>query len=446
MRLVIKAILVVVTLPGVIYSQAPPPAQSNQTKSEVPSISAGGNFTSLEGRFSVGLPDQNHGFHGLALPTPFGLARGDAYDWKMKEAAYVIGYADASQPVDSPAVASQVFDRLREDFKKLASSNQGLVWKDKQLELDKHPGIEQRLDLFSGFMIQRTYLVGSRLYQTVVVVRTSQREHEGLATKVLDSFKILSESDVAARLASEATDAEPDLLPQQPVAARVGTDASDKDLHGRVKTVLEESQDLTGTWAVQTKKRDFFEAYNEEGNLTRSEQYDYKGNLDHVTVYGYIDGSRVSRSKVMKHEYNPPPPMGNAATGAKKSDSRFQTRYEFKYDDQKRLIERRWFRNNGELSFRDVYNYKGNQKEVLGYSDNGALNQRNVYLLDNNGNEIERATFDPRDGAPGAKYSYEYVIDPKGNWIKRTTSKVVMKDGKSTVEPQYVDTRTITYY
>src|SRR4029079_15486678 len=201
-----------------------------------------------------------------------------------------------------------------------------------------------------GFMIQRTYLVGSRLYQTVVVVRTSQREHEGPATKVLDSFKILSESDVAARLASEATDAEPDLLPQHPVAARVGTDASDKDLHGRVKTVLEESQDLTGTWAVQTKKRDFFEAYNEEGNLTRSEQYDYKGNLDHVTVYGCIDGSRVSRSKVMKHEYNPPPPMGNAATGAKKSDSRFQTRYEFKYDDQKRLIERRWFRNNGELS------------------------------------------------------------------------------------------------
>ena len=89
----------------------------------------------------------------------------------------------------------------------------------------------------------------------------------------------------------------------------------------------------------------------------------------------------------------------------------------------------------------------GNELEELVYAEDGSLNQHYISMLDKNGNEIERTGFDPRDGAVGAKYSYEYVFDPKGNWTKRTTSKVVMKDGRAQADPQYVDTRRfITYY
>jgi hypothetical protein len=433
-------------------AQGPPPAQTPTSSAQVgegkrdgpPSLTvAGSNFVSLEGRFSVSLPAQGHTFRGLALPTPYGRAKGDAYEWRMKEASFVIGYADAAQSVDSPEAAKQVFELLREDFKKIASANRGLVWKEKEIALGSHQGIEQRLDLFSGFMVQRTYLVSHRLYQTVMVVSTAQREYESMAAKVLDSFKLLDESEVSSRLAEDAARAEPPPLPQQPIAQRVGSDASDNGLHGRVKTVLEESQDLSGTWSVQTKKRDSFESYNELGNLTRGEFYDYKGNLHDITVYGYIDGNRVSQSKTIEREYNPPPVMSPPGAVTKKSDPRYQTRFEFKYDQQKRLIEHGWFHSNGELFLRYVYRFTGNQLERLVYSDDGSLNQRSVSLLDGKGNEIERTSFDPRDGASGAKHSYVYEFDAHGNWTKRTTSKA-MTNGQH--EPLYVDFRTITYF
>jgi hypothetical protein len=138
----------------------------------------------------------------------------------------------------------------------------------------------------------------------------------------------------------------------------------------------------------------------------------------------------------------------SAAPGAevKKSDDRYLTRFEFKYDDQKRLIEKSWFHNNGNLSIRYVYNYKGNQREELVYSSDGSLNQRYVSIFDSKGHEQERTSFDTRDNASQAKYSYAYEFDAEGNWIKRTTSKAVTKDGHSQLEPQYVDFRTITYW
>lgn len=459
-RLTLTAVVVIIpigvaSLRSIALAQAPPATQASAsgssgtpTTQELPSLDAGGKFVSLEGRFSVSLPAQNHGFHGLALPTPFGVAKGDAYEWRMKEASFVVGYADAAQPVDNPETAKRVFEALREEFKKIATANSGLVWKEKQLQLGGHQGIEQRLDFFSGFMIQRTYLVSRRLYQTVMVIRTTQRNYEGLASKVLDSFKILNEPEVSSKLAQKGAEAEPSPLPQQPMIQRAGSDASDKGLHGRVKTVLEESQDLSGTWSVQTRKRDSFETYNEQGNLTRAEFYDYKGNLHDITVYGYVDGSRVSNSKTIQHEYNPPGVMVRAAPGAviKKSDLRYQTKFEFKYDEQKRLIEHSWFRSNGERFLRYVYNYKGNQLEKLVYSEDGSLNQRSLSILDSKGNEIERTSFDPRDGAAGATHSYAYEFDAHGNWTKRTTSKVVSKDGSTNLEPLYVDFRKITYF
>jgi hypothetical protein len=273
-----------------------------------------------------------------------------------------------------------------------------------------------------------------------MVIKTEQREFESAATKVFDTFKVLDESEVSAKLAEEAKKAEPTPLPQQPVAKRAGTDANDDGIHGRVKTVLEESQDLSATWSVQTKKRDSFVQYNKQGNRIRRESYDYKGNLDEITVYGYIDGNRVSDFHTIRKEYNPPPMLVITDPGAvvKKSDPRYQTRFEFEYDEQKRLIEHRWFYSNGELVLRHVYKYSGDQLEELVYSKDGSLNQRYVSKLDAKGNKIERTSFDTRDNKPGATFSYVYEFDSHGNWTKRTMSK----QGS----PQYVDFRTITYW
>jgi hypothetical protein len=129
-----------------------------------------------------------------------------------------------------------------------------------------------------------------------------------------------------------------------------------------------------------------------------------------------------------------------------KSDPRYSNKFTFQYDDQKRLIEKAWYLNNGELTIRYVYKYSGNQREEFVYTSDGSLNQHYLSILDSKGNEIEETSFETRDGSVRGKYRYAYEFDAKGNWIKRTTSKWVTKDGKSDYAPASVDYRTINYY
>jgi YD repeat-containing protein len=265
---------------------------------------------------------------------------------------------------------------------------------------------------------------------------------------VLDSFKLLSEAEVAAAVKAKESAAEPSPLPQEPVAARDGSDASDNRLRGAVKTVFEESENLTGTSTVSGRKRSSMEYYNEGGNLTKREDYDYKGNLFQITVYGYIDGARVSSFKLIRHNYDPPPmavvlPPGAAST---KSDLRYSNKYTFRYDDQKRLIEKTWILNSGETTARHVYKYSGTQLETLFYSRDGSLRRRLVASVDDKGNKIEETEFETLDGPSKEKSSFAYEFDAKGNWVKRVTSNWVTKDGKSSFVPAYVHYRTITYY
>ncbi len=418
-----------------------------KTKSE-PSVIGAGTFVSLSGRFSIALPPTKHGFRPLSIETPAGPANGDAYIWTMKEGAYTAGFVDAPVELDESETGKRVLASFREGMANFANQNNGKLVSDRSIELDKHSGMEVRLEFASGVMTQRMYLVSRRMYQIVLVVRSEQRASEGVALNVLDSFKLLNEAEVRAALKAEAAKAEPSPLPQEPVAKRGGTDTSDADLHGKVKTVYSESEDRSGTWAVQSRKPTSMQYYNEQGNLTKSELYDWKGNLFQITVYGYLDGARVSKWETIRHEYNPPPMMISPKPGEAKPkyDPRYSNKSDFKYDDKKRLIEKTLINNDGKLWQRLIYKYSGNQLERLVYSADGSLNQRSVSVLDENGDSIEHTSYEVGGEKVRAKYTYAYEFDAKGNWIKQTSSKWVTKDGRSYYEPASVYYRTITYY
>jgi hypothetical protein len=405
----------------------------------------------LEARFSIALPQSLHGFRSLAVDTILGRAYGDSYNWTMKEGAFTAGYVDAAQAWDDQETSKKVSASIRDGLVAWAGTKNGKLISEKQFEFEHHPALEIKLEFPDALIVQRFYLVSRRLYQTLLLLKAEQRANEAVALKVLDSFKILSDADVSAALKAKEAEAEPDPLPQEPFVPRIGSDAEDEGLHGKVKTVIRESQDLSGTWSVQGRKPSWTDYYNERQNLTKRVFYDYKGNLSTITVFGYLDGARVSRLKSIEREYNPPPVMIASPPGEvrPKSDPRFSNKFTFQYDDQKRLIEKAWISNNGRLSIRYVYKYTGNpanQREELVYSADGSLNQRSLSILDDQGNEVEQTSFETRDGSVRGRYSYAYESDSKGNWIKRTTSKWVTKDGKSYYAPASVDYRTITYY
>jgi len=409
---------------------------------EAPSVVGARTFVSPEGRFSIALPAIS-GFGPLSIPTQFEDAKGDLYQWQTKEATFGIGYADASRSLDQPELANTFFKSETERFNKAATSNNGSVAAVKKITLGKYPGIEQRVDLFTGSVIQRTYIVSRRIYEIVAVMTNDQKPYEKLAIGVLDSFKVLDEAEAKTREAEKVAKAEPSALPQAPVPSRAGSDASDEGLHGGVKSVLTEA--LSG----QERKRESLDTYNKQGNLIRSEFYDDKGNVDSIKVYGYLDGSRVSKVEDVERDYNPPAPAPAPVRetlplppNAKKPDPRFQYRSEYKYDDKQRLIEETTFLNDGRLWVRSVYKYQENQKEKLDYSDDGRLTQRVVYKLDAKGNVIEETVL--YGDVARYKISYTYEFDSKGNWTKRTTSTTEIEDGRDRALRPQVNFRTIT--
>ena len=412
-----------------------------------PSVVGAGTFVSLSGRFSIALPPMKHAFRPLSIDIPGGRASGDSYIWVMKEGLFTAGFVDAPQSSNDSDASRSLLTKFREALVTLADANNGKL-SERPIELNTQSGTEVRIEFPHGLIVHRTYLVSRRVYQIVLVVKSEQRASEGGAVNVLDSFKLLNEAEVSAALKAEVAKAEPSPLPQEPVAKRDGTDAGDEGLRGKVKTVFTESEDLSGTWAVQTRKPNSMEYYNAQGNLTKRESYDWKGNLSDITVYGYLDEARVSKWNTIRHEYNPPPMMISPSPGEAKPkyDPRYSNKFEFKYDDDKRLIERISINNDGKLWQRHVYKYSGNQLEHLVYSANGSLNQRYVSQLDDKGNSIEQTSYEVGGEKVRAKYSYAHEFDAKGNWIKRRSSKWVTKDGRSYYEPASVYYQTIVYY
>ena len=117
-------------------------------------------FVSLEGRFSISLPDR-FSFTKPTIPTPFGNVYGNRFEWQTKEWTLGVVYAD-TEPINDPEAVKQFFDDVTERFRRLAVANSGKIAVVKKTTLDNHPGIEQRADLSTGSFIQRMYLVSRR--------------------------------------------------------------------------------------------------------------------------------------------------------------------------------------------------------------------------------------------------------------------------------------------
>ena len=116
-------VLSILALVAVVTNIRPCLAQDFSVESKTPpSVVGAGTFVSLEGRFSIALPQGIHGFRPLAFNTAAGRAVGDAYDWKMKEGSFIAGYVDAPQPLDGPEMSKQVFESIRNGMDSWARS------------------------------------------------------------------------------------------------------------------------------------------------------------------------------------------------------------------------------------------------------------------------------------------------------------------------------------
>lgn len=297
------------------------------------------------------------------------------------------------------------------------------------------------------FGIRKFALSDDRLF--VMFVQFTNSADSEIFENAFKTFKIVGEAEIKAEIQRKFEEATPQDLPQETVLKNQQSDAQEENLKGKVKKIVEESENITDDVAKMNRKLSQTREYNEAGNLTKVIRIDYRGNPDSIDVYGFIDGKRVSKSGYVKYPYNPPPPaaLPSKIQPEPKRDLRYSTSYEKKYQDGK-LIETILYGNNGNVWLRQVSNYKDNQREFLIYSSDGKLNQKYVSTIDKNGLIVEETSYDVLTQKPNGdrKYKYAYEFDKNGNWIKKITSKEVTEDGKTFFKPLYINYRTIGYY
>ncbi|HEY0426727.1 MAG TPA: hypothetical protein VGC76_02870 [Pyrinomonadaceae bacterium] len=249
-------------------------------------------------------------------------------------------------------------------------------------------------------------------------------------------------------LAKKIADATPKSLPQTPVAEKLKSDAQDKNLKGKIKSVIEE-------YLVNGKReRNSEEYYNEAGNLIKTVSYD-EGYPTDVTVWGYIDGNRVTKSNSIEYQDGErPDPRGisitmraedNALNPNAPRDARYDMKVIYKYDEQSRLIEEWHYQNNGEVWHHLVYKYKGNQIEELDYDQNGSEMGQTFKFLDKDGNIIEQHLMDA-DGKVSDDEIFKYKFDTQGNSIVENAFEKKKVKGKIVLKPLWTIYRTIAYY
>lgn len=413
------------------------------------SIIDGGSFSSTGGRFSIALPDVMSRYEPISMKSGEGTVTGESYVWNMVEGDFSVAYIDRSDFSNQRETADYFFGKLHEQIAKQAADNGGTVVSNRPLSLGDAVGFEFVVESNEGLTITRAYLVKGRLYQLKAKIATAKRASEPAALKTLDTLRLLSNEGVAEAIRKRVEAATPKPLPQSPTVRRVASDAYDDGLKGKVKVIVEDVEDQSGEWSVQGRKPSSVSYYDVHGYLTKKVSYDYRANPFEIKVYGYIDAKRVSKLNMIHYEYDPPPMMMGPppAPGTQnKRDDRYSYQYVYSYDRAKRLREMRMFMNDGEPGMRYVYEYSGNEKEELAYTEDGTLNQKYVSVLDSKGNEIEWRVYDVKDGSIRYKYLYTYEFDATGNWLKRSSQKEVVRNGERRLEPGSINYRTITYY
>lgn len=269
-----------------------------------------------------------------------------------------------------------------------------------------------------------------------------------LLLSLLSNFTF-AQTKLSAEILKRIEDNTPKTLPQTPVAPKLKSDAEDDNLKGKVKKLVKERQYFLEDGKLGERKFALISDFNEKGNLLKEIAFN-GGNPFQVTVYGYIDGARVSDYETI-YEGNNILTQANPQTEEDKNkpkpDPRYSYKYEYKYANDK-LAEVQMFYSDGDKGNRIGYTYDGSRVEKLYYDENNKPNRKYVSVFDAKGYEIEWTDIAVINLPRGDR---KYIIknqlfDKKGNWIKRTFFKPEIENGKEILKPYDVEYRTITYY
>ncbi len=232
-------------------------------------------------------------------------------------------------------------------------------------------------------------------------------------------------------------------LPQRPIAPKERSDLDDQGIKGKVQTIKFETESSSGANAGKGRRLNRIEEFNEAGNKV-STSYVRDEVVTSILYYGYIDGTRVSKSDGRSGGSGSG--IGSGQVDTKPRDNRYDLKRLYEYRNGK-LIKETLISNDGSLTLTREYNHRDGETEELVYDKNGKLNQKYITKFDKDGNEIEFNRFDvwkdPNKVAQKSRYTYG-SFDSTGNWTQMSVSFAAGDSDKFSQGDSIY--RIITYY
>lgn len=143
------------------------------------------SFASTEGRFTVLMPGTPQP-RTQNVSTPAGNITFYAHFWEDRSAAYGVAYSDFPQGLIQSANVEALLNGARDGA---AANVSGTLVSERRIGLSGHPGREIEIRISGGIVKARIYLVGSRLYQ-LIVVEQSGTESSANQARFFDSFQL----------------------------------------------------------------------------------------------------------------------------------------------------------------------------------------------------------------------------------------------------------------
>lgn len=429
-----------------ISPDQPKSAASTPEERSLVEFQNGEVFYYQKGDFSIGFPESVGG-----APPP--AKGGDneqthGYIWVFKEGMIMLhceNFRDPGPSLNSEKEYQEFFEKHKNAA--LTRSNAKLT-SEGPLKSGEYKGwgfTFQMTDGSSGFA--RDFYANKREYTLIAFVKKGVEGAEGLISRGLDSFRPESPNPVLPReMQKMVEDKTPTAFPQETRAKKERSDLEDDNLKGRVKKIVHDSEPVNSD---RGRHFSWIDEFDLQGNKVRSVSFDWRYRPQEITVYGFLEGARVSKSVSLSYPDDLPGPPGIAMpSSGKPDDPRYKYKFVHRYENG-RLVEEQHLQNNGDLWLKNLYSYDGPRMELMVFGFDGKLNQHYVYTLDERGNEVEKLDRNvlklrsPDD----LKWVTTYdLFDKKGNWIRKTESKVLTEIGGRLIQAYYIEHRTITYY
>lgn len=400
-----------------------------------------GNFSSAKGLFSVEIPIDvmSSGIKPLSLQESGEIGEGYSYSWYTKKISFWTDFIDISKnsvtnTLTDEQILNTLFANIEANFRADANNTNITV-----NEMIQNQNTAKEIRVFKtniNFYFNLRIIVKNKTYFRLFTGFTD-KENQAVADKFLNSFKTITYEEAVNNVIERET---PPELPQNTAIAKIKSDAEDALLKGKIKEVSEFWESLKDGTRYQISK----EFYNVQGNLLKTISFEENYPMA-IKVYGFIDNMRVSKTGFVQTETRS---FGRMAfVNKNKPDDRFMDRYEYKYDEKRRLKEKSVYRNDGQITNRTTFDYKENNVEEVRY-DGEKIVFKGFYTYDKKGLLTEESTTYFSNNTPRertSKHKYE-VFDKQGNWTKRINSSQETKDGITTFVPTSINYRTITYH